>query len=1464
MRFYFVRFLGTDLTRAGNVWRSPVVDLYQNDSYANYSVTKSSYGIAGIYTGWIGTNRDGVTFTPEELRDSDWDGQTFTTDSGEMVNGRFIDTSGRVDLVSYSVDNTRELVPTLRVYTFDSTDDEFYHEEWVENGPFLTSDELGIIDSGRYAIFEVSFDGEPPADFELLVRVEIDQPIMAPMYRQTRRMLDQFPEWMALRELDNNPDTPQLTEPQSLGGKVLNALAGRWLDDIDNELVWRDYQRFITTVDLSQIAWAWKAQVDAGEPVWSVEGDGITLARAFSLEEFYDAAGENVCFIENDVVYTASLYGSLVINGIEREQEPHHTWNALDEIGLLVDLNRLNLEDNATFQKRILDVHKNRGGVGVESLKKALRRELNLWKYMATPSDVDSDYNGAYPEFIEIGDIEQDPKYFSPDGLPTEDFERLVAKMSREYPTTWGRFRWGKMLWDLGGLNHEGYGILPYQYDVDLVPNVQPGVGDGDDLFVFRPDVVTGAREFNATITARGRRRTVAQYEYRPVELDVDIRAIGTRDVYVNPVEEVWFTVEVETTDGDYFLHSFELASQSDVSATRPSASPETYTSYEIFSITGDLTTESGLAWYDLLTDEVITTPIAFEDIAAVKLYQGKYGVRGDDSIGWDNFENSHTFEAWFSMDDTVKLRYNSVEYPTVTNDPVDPTQLPQPVVVFKSLTVASSPMTVQWTSEPVRQRIKINQLYPLTTADPQTVRLPQFSWPQDVANRNIEIRLATVRPGSTDYGATTQGSDGEELFLAATSIYVDGSSSWSDNAKVFPDSTESVEFSTGTSTSYPIPIEGWEPFIAEGSVSFAGVVDENGPWRNDEPPKSGSTSTAWRTVNLTREDIGVPNDDDHIVTWLDVTSDNEEVSVWLNNNTVKTAVSYDPGQTYPDEAIEEALGVDEYGQDAYSYESFLLHARLRMEADPSWNPQIHNGYFYIDEDEYFFYADAREETVTGTSVVLADVARQGAPIIVHKTVGDDTVEVRQVAFFDETAESVSLSLTTTQYVNGSGIDRLYLAYSDVYDVTVYDVTDDVPVAADTETSTHELPTTLATHRTHIYAVTYKLRNSFYADYDYIHTDGSMRTRLVFNEAGTYTINYETADYEVARDVTLPLNPLYTSHNEGFIFISNNEYTLDTVRVSLSPTSLIADGEDYLLVTLRSIDTLGNPKANQEFTLSTDFGTLDDTTVTTDDDGFAVAVLTAGSSTTALIGTVTISGDVDATATFDIAPHNPQREPRILVVPNVDYVQAGTRAQVVLNGRFEQFDPTLGWVGLSGKTITWKKARSIYELFGDPPTTASTTPPFEAVSRTGTVTTNADGKFEIGPFFVSDADAPGYWFVSVEGSHLSVEAGDVAFWCEYPAPVVSTEDYGIPTAVPQMYEHVDQVPWYQGVNAFPVNYDETVPYASVDLTPPPWLPPRWYAINKYVQYQMALFGDSHNTIDYVKYEANRRRFVKDM
>jgi hypothetical protein len=1473
MKVYFLEIAGSDLTYdpESNLWFSSVIDLYDNASYRNYSVYKSDYGFGPRQETWIGTTRldtnNLLTWSEIEALN-----ENFYTDSGRVDAGRYVDMSGRIDLISYNVSDGASFVK-LTVYhgeVLDATP--AFPPDWDHRGPAATSEEIALIDSSRYAVFAFDFgDVGPSVAFLSYIRVEIDRAVAAPLYRSTRGLLDHFPEWMALADVPEEGATPELATPTSLGGSFLNAIAGEWLDDLRRKLSYTSFQQHVTTADQSQMAWAWKSS-KLPRYIRSISGDGIELARTANSEEFKAAVQDDACYIDfnNDNLYTTKKYSSLIIDGEVYNQEPHHIWNYFDEIGLFVDLPRLRLEDNAEYGVRILDVYRNRGGVGVDQLKLALRRELSLWKYFgwngtegATPAATpDSAFEGATPEILDIEDLEQlndpnDPlRYFDPDGMPTTRFVEWVQELSTKYPTTWDRFHWGEAIWDVAGPDYSGYNVVPYRYDGSFLPDAQTqsGVGDGNDLFVFRPDVLTGPRQFDARLKVRGQQK-VWRTEYPGVEFDLTVRGTGTRDVYDHPEITIPLSVEITTLGATpaTVVASFQLTTKHDAdvqdfldaSPSDPIASEDSWAIFDIFS--EDETTSPELSFVDTATGTPYE-PISVADIDSIRLVHGTW-----DGSTYIDLEIGDTFGAWFSTHPAEVLTYNSavlehilvpeVEEATPAATPILVNEVLGAQVVLSSKVLAAAVPT-PWQSDEHMYSIRVNGVAPYLAPSPLELDMPldYIVWDPHVTAAQLELEITSSDPTVGDFDATpsllepggiTRNENNEVIFIPIGSILLDGVASWVNSKITVADTTPSVVFSIDTSDPlvYPITFPVWEAFEADQATAVSGVVDENGPWRNGVPNSPGNTSFNFAvTEDLRRSDFGVPETEDYRITWIGVASSNSRVLTWLDTNTVEPAFPSDY-LTYPENVVKEQFLE---GPDYYYFEPFVIRARVKPGPDKQWSPQVHSGHFYDRNEEYYFYADRRIEDATpgSSEIVLSGLARQGAPIIVE-TIGATPKTLRQIAFFNEAATITELSLNNYQWVRGTGHALLYLAYHDVYAVSVEDE-DGNDITSDTSSLTNEIATSVSTEYGKLYLVQYRVRDSFYADHDYMQS-GELKTRLVFSEilAEDYQVNYEGSAYDPATPVDLALNPMYSIQNEAFIFISHNEYTLDSIRVSLSPGVILADGQDYMMVTIDSMDQYGNPKPNQTFQISTDFGTFPSAEITTDHDGFAVLILTSEDAATPGVlpvdgaGTIIIS---DGLATPGIYVEVPFRvdepnfpQPSLQGVVKSEKIPADGFSQNIVFGKLlnAQRQPVVG------EFVSWHRARSLYELFTTQPATVQIE------------TTSSEGTFSIGPFTTAENEDAGYWFMKLEATVDGVDVGDVVAWYEYPSVQLGVENTdGIPQQALQMTVPIGTIPPYYDSPRFAATYDEQATPLPEQEPGVIWVPPSWYSLSSEDAYQI--------------------------
>lgn len=802
MKIFHLAPAAADFTVSGDSYETPVYDVYDNDFYKNYCTTKSAYGLDLQGDGtWTGLNRIDEN----------------TTESGYLDGtGRFIDTSGRVVVAAPVFVFTQEAISygmsaTIDIYSSDISD---FPDDWALDETVEPTQQFTMPNSERYVRFVVNltnpngyvYDPDNPP-FTFAVRVEIDKPVMAPLYRSTARALDKLPEWMAMREIDNRPVSFGLATPDTTGAKLVNSLMGEWVDKIASDLSYLNLQLFIDTVDLNQPDWVYEYPT-------MVEGEtlerfcrvvdastGYELAQAGDLDEFFLAGSDTDIYFWAEaerVIFTRKQYDELhiyrsvyygpVTTGIQ-----HHIWNYVDDIGVLVDLSRLPGETNEVYRKRIKDVYINTPGPGIESFKQAIRRELDLWQSEgATP---DSFYEGATPEVLEITDLELDPVYMSPRGIPTDKFRKLVESLAKEYPTTWGRFYWGKAIWDAAGKKYAGYNILPTIFDA--TPSTEPtyGIGDFDDLMVYRPDEFTGPHQFSVELTVRGKHKTIIGDSYPPVDVFFGLAGLCDINIYDNPVETQWVSVDFTTTEGTYRTE-IEMSAKSDINFNRLRSTPASYDVLELFTSGGDII---DLGWTNIATGNTPTqddVDMHINSVLSMSVHLGRW----DDELAtpaWTDLPSYDAVDVFWSSeevdsvgDPTNLLNYGN--YAGLDNELDAPSPelegaTPDTNWYIRSLYMrsrASNLTTSVWYSQQQFFGLTLNG-GPNNEEIPVEFDLPQFEWPVPgimaaVPNKRCEVSIISANPADqSQRGGLTNDASGADLFIPEEYISFAGSTDW-------------------------------------------------------------------------------------------------------------------------------------------------------------------------------------------------------------------------------------------------------------------------------------------------------------------------------------------------------------------------------------------------------------------------------------------------------------------------------------------------------------------------------------------------------------------------------------------------------------------------------------------------------------------------------------------------------------
>lgn len=537
MKTYILALTNAHFEKDGKVWTSTPIDVYDNTSYKNYSTRRSKYGLNLLSNNTFVGNRDLEDATPllggarfvteygEVIADQNLaDNVTniFTADSTdggyliyevtESLDGylilspvnqaellRFVDTTSKVDLVGYKASflNNESAEPieyTLQVYESDdyATED---NPLWIPNEISTATEYLFIQNVKRFLKFEVEFFSELPVsffentlDFALLIEVMIADISIPNTSNNTKDIVKKFPSWTKIYEDSIEEATPSLQIPESLGGKFINALVRDDLDNIEALIDYYNLNKSISGADLNQLSWIYSTN-NAPSLVVNVHGDLIMLSPVSSYSDFISHDVNDYVYYHSPVdrtLLTLRPFTELKINNVKYNQVETLLFNIFDEFGARVGLPRLRMESNSHYKSRILDVYKNLPGVDINSFKKTLRRELDLWRaFGSTPN---SSVFSATPNVFDMNDIRKMSQYFEENGNPTEKFVRFVELMNANYPTNWGFVPWDRLYWDYAGTDGTGVSYVPFVYDKPILEStpsfVQAGVGDLSDLKV--------------------------------------------------------------------------------------------------------------------------------------------------------------------------------------------------------------------------------------------------------------------------------------------------------------------------------------------------------------------------------------------------------------------------------------------------------------------------------------------------------------------------------------------------------------------------------------------------------------------------------------------------------------------------------------------------------------------------------------------------------------------------------------------------------------------------------------------------------------------------------------------------------------------------------------------------------------------------------------------------------------------
>lgn len=346
----------------------------------------------------------------------------------------------------------------------------------------------------------------------------------------TQRMADEYPNWTKIRNTT-----------ESTGQKFLNYF-GMELETVQDYIEWTSEQKYISTADVDALDWVYMYQLpditvtDILSFTRKVGSTTIEVPILDTLKAFFynDTNQGGVVDYEENKYYTTKSYGNLTLSVTRQEETTthqvvpmdYHIWNAFDEFGLLLGIERLHLEKNANYKERILDVFRYPSGTHDIGLTNGIARNLQLiqrkdkngnqliWendnkdlylknttgKFIDTRTLQIDDIPLTTEEFLvdavgnvrifakrlgtshKVSYIYGVDKYqlynktdealykmmYQEDGQATSKLLTWVEYINTVAPIMWDRFNWDEGFWDTINKDLTGLGYVPNTWDSDI------------------------------------------------------------------------------------------------------------------------------------------------------------------------------------------------------------------------------------------------------------------------------------------------------------------------------------------------------------------------------------------------------------------------------------------------------------------------------------------------------------------------------------------------------------------------------------------------------------------------------------------------------------------------------------------------------------------------------------------------------------------------------------------------------------------------------------------------------------------------------------------------------------------------------------------------------------------------------------------------------------------------------------
>ena len=1517
MKQYLLLFKSGDFVKTSNaltgnpLWTSNAVNLYSNSQYKNYSYTRSRYGLNLIGDNtYVGTEVTSPSYSQESSTPLS-SNVVYVTNVGEIVYEpatpdllRFLDTSSRIDILAYkhTFTNTQGLeTPSFNIQI---------HESDVENGPWLKSslsfdsNVIFIRNSKPWIKIELEIFSEnlDVSNLGLLFYLEIGihEPTSPVVSTVARNILRRFPTWTKLFDDSLEPATPSLAIPESTGGKFLTALVQENIDDIVSQMDLRDINSFINSADENMLAWAF-VSYNIPTNIQMVVGDDVNVVPVNSLADFHRSKITDHVYYYNAIdkqILTMRDYASLFINGSLYEQYAVNIFNDFDEFGAKTGLQRLYKETNSRYKKRILDVSQNVPAIYADGLKRTLRRELDIWN--AYGLDVNSASTQSFPGIYEISDLEKTTPYFSPSGRPEKIFKDLVNDLNSRYPSNIGYVRWGEGTWDYSGLDGEGVARIPAIYDIGTSPlseYYQPGIGDFSDGRFILESLEKSTISFNGSMSIAGVHKTGIEYAYTPILVDYSwyvnyLRTVqdynaGRRksgvvqDVGVGLTYEIIMPPHDNYATPSTFYSNLNYTNREDFYVgnrfpTTSSASPE-FNYIRIFDQEGN--TVPDVAFRDKVYNEIylnthaspITNNITFNDASSVKVVFSNGGwnyvsQKYDTSLATASYWASFTTGTPNYYTNPAANSYTSMATPNRrpqdANIKIGSTNYATKVVSLNT-NILKSTFSLNPQNDPSILGTSTKSIYVNDMLD--RVIFPSSATPKFLYV-NVEAPNGLGYFGAADIesgiiGGRTVNPDDNSQYLIPSSPNILwepfsssnvslGAADYFNSATInYAATPHYLLVESATSSYYPIYFDTYESFTAQTTPNlFSGHIDSlDNVYQSSENEFNSyfNTDSFLSKIYLDKSSFGLIENDVYIIKDATFNTGQDEIEAYVES---RNTLLIDLNSSF---SQENEMSVDIYAKK----DKFLIQEQRSA---------LHTGWIYLDENDYYIYANPMTESSTGRffNINLSNTPRNGAPVLVNV----NGQSYRNMAF-EDAATPGKLTFQNSETVNASADQIIYLAYEDILNVSITDNYTGKQMAGPILVESNRVK--MGTGATPLvydreYLVSYKANNAWYLDNDvYNSTNDNYNSILYFsatpNTNSVYNITYENSVNDNTYPINLSLSSSVNPIDEGYIYVSNQDYPFSHVEAYLSPAYISDSISDLMYLSLVSYDNQNNLKPGQTFAISGDVISATPSYLTTSDNGLATSVIRYNGSIPAIYDESVINIVGVGSSTPNGGPNSSSQGYSLSVPFNVNRNDPFNLSVKAAASDLNMNADGISKLSISGKVywknrpfnnqvqLSWNTGRTLKNLF-------AATPDY-------VVNTDSNGEFTISnAITANDSSTPGYWFARINvsnpeavtsiltsnGEVLSSNdvtiSGDVIYWHESYDSIQYSYENDIPLpniytinrqegsrilATPQFaYSHADADIIY--------SYNSTLN----------WSPPKWVPLNRYDQYQMGLMGST--------------------